>query len=112
MLAQLLEQRGVGSRRVPHQAVSRDAITDLDVAGVDAFVVSYLELAGTPTRLRSLVKRLRARAPGARIVVGLWPEGDATLSDAAARQVLGADARVGSLRAAIDAALAPAGVAV
>ena len=105
MLAQLLEQRGVTSRLVPHSAVSRDAIVVLDLADVTAVVVSYLELAGTPTRLRSLVKRLRTRVPAARIVVGLWPEGDATLSDAAARQTLGADACVGSLRAAVDAAL-------
>ena len=111
MLAQLLEQRGVASRRVSHNAVSRDAITDLDIAGVDAFVVSYLELAGTPTRLRSLVKRLRAHAPAARIVVGLWPEGDATMSDEQARQMLGADACVGSLRSAIHEALAPAPLA-
>jgi predicted PurR-regulated permease PerM len=111
MLAQLLEQRGVASRRVSHNAVSRDAITDLDIAGVNAFVVSYLELAGTPTRLRSLVKRLRAHAPAARIVVGLWPEGDATMSDEQARQMLGADACVGSLRSAIDGALAPAPLA-
>ena len=108
MLAQLLAQRGIASRRVPHNAVSRDAIADLDIADVTAVVVSYLELAGTPTRLRSLVKRLRARAPAARIVAGLWPEGDATLRDENARQVLGGDACVGSLRQAIDAAVAPA----
>jgi hypothetical protein len=108
MLAQLLAQRGIASRRVPHNAVSRDAIAHLDIADVTAVVVSYLELAGTPTRLRSLVKRLRARAPAARIVAGLWPEGDATLRDENARQVLGGDACVGSLRQAIDAAVAPA----
>ena len=111
MLAQLLEQRGVASRRVSHNAVSRDVIADLDIAGIDAFVVSYLELAGTPTRLRSLVKRLRAHAPAARIVVGLWPEGDATMSDEHARQMLGADACVGSLRSAIHGVLAPAPLA-
>ena len=81
MLVQVLAQRGVTVDRVPHNAVSRDAIAELDVANVAVFVVSYLELAGTPTRLRSLVKRLRAHAPAARIVVGLWPEGDATLGD-------------------------------
>ena len=108
MLAQLLEQRGATSRRVPHHAVSRDAIVDLDLADVRAVVVSNLELSGTPTLLRSLVKRLRARVPAARIVVGLWPEGDATLRDAHVQQALGADACVGSLRAAIDAALAAA----
>ena len=106
MLAQLLAQRGVTSRSVPHTAVSREAIAELDVADVAVFVVSYLELAGTPTRLRSLVKRLRAHAPAARIVVGLWPEGDATLSDVNVQRALGADAYVGSLRAAVDATLA------
>jgi len=106
MLAQLLAQRGVTSRSVPHTAVSREAIAELDVADVAVFVVSYLELSGTPTRLRSLVKRLRAHAPAARIVVGLWPEGDATLSDVNVQRALGADAYVGSLRAAVDATLA------
>ena len=104
----MLERRGVASRRVSHAAVSRDAIADFDLNDVTAFVVSYLELAGTPTLLRSLLRRLRTRAPAARIVVGLWPEGDATLGNEHARQVLGADACVGSLRAAIDASLAPA----
>jgi predicted PurR-regulated permease PerM len=108
MLAQLLTQRGVSSRVVPYAAVSREAIADLDLADVRAFAVSYLELAGTPTRLRSLVRRLRTRAPASRIVVGLWPEGDTMLTDAALQRTLGADAYVGSLRAAIDATLATA----
>jgi hypothetical protein len=106
MLAQLLVQRGVSSRVVPYAAVSREAIADLDSADVRVFAVSYLELAGTPTRLRSLVRRLRSRAPAARIVIGLWPEGDAILRDAGAQQLLGADACVGSLRSAVDATLA------
>ena len=106
MLAQLLVQRGVSSRVVPYAAASREAIADLDPADVRVFAVSYLELAGTPTRLRSLVRRLRSRAPAARIVIGLWPEGDAILRDAGAQQLLGADACVGSLRSAVDATLA------
>jgi hypothetical protein len=106
MLVQVLAQRGIRSRRVPHGAVSRETIADYDVADVTAFVVSYLELTGAPTRLRSLVKRLRGRAPAARIVVGLWPEGDTILADVNAQQALGADACVGSLRAAIEATLA------
>jgi hypothetical protein len=105
MLVQLLIRRGVASRHVPHSAVSRDAIGDLDLANVTTFVVSYLELAGAPTRLRSLVRRLKARVPGARLIVGLWPEGDATLSDLSLQQALGADAYVSSLRAAVDEAL-------
>jgi predicted PurR-regulated permease PerM len=108
MLAQLLRQRGVTTRLIPHVAASRDGIATLDLAGVTVCVVSYLELAGMPTRLRSLVARLRSRLPSARIVVGLWPEGDAMLRDAKAQQPLGADAYVGSLRAAVDAVVTAA----
>ena len=108
MLMQVLAQRGVPSRRVPHGAVSRDAIADYDLANVTAFFLSYLDLSGTPTRLRSLVKRLRTRVPAARIVVGLWPQGDAILSDVSAQQALAANACVGSLGAAVDATLAAA----
>ncbi len=109
MLGQLLQQRGLMCRRVPHGAVSRDGIASLDLSGVSVCVVSYLELAGVPTRLRSLVARLRSRLPEARIVVGLWPEGDAMLTDATVQRQLGADGYVGSLRAAVDAVLAVGG---
>jgi len=108
MLSQLLQQRGLVCRRISHGLVSRDSIANLDLSGVSVCVVSYLELTGMPTRLRSLVGRLRSRAPAARIVVGLWPEGDVMLRDAKAQQPLGADAHVGSLRAAVDAVLTAA----
>jgi methylmalonyl-CoA mutase cobalamin-binding subunit len=105
MLTQLLARRGLASRHVPHSAVSREAIEQAELEGVAAAVVSYLELEGMPTRLRSLVKRLRTRLPDATIIVGLWPEGDAALSDADAQRLLAADAYVGSLRAAVEAAV-------
>ena len=70
--------------------------------------ISYLELTGTPAQLRYLVRRLRARAPAARMVVGLWPQGEAALTDAAIRRQLGADAYAGSLATALDLILAPA----
>jgi predicted PurR-regulated permease PerM len=111
MLGQLLQQRGVVCRCIPHGAASRDAITSLDLAGVSVCVVSYLELAGTPTRLRSLVARLRTRQPSARIIAGLWPEGEAVLSDPKIQAQLGADVYVASLRAAVDAVIAAAGAA-
>jgi hypothetical protein len=108
MLSQLLQQRGLSCRCIPHGAVTRDKIGSLDLTGVSVCVVSYLELAGMPTRVRSLVARLRSRLPSARIVIGLWPEGDAMLRDAKVQQQLGADGYVGSLRAAVDAAIAAA----
>ncbi|HUQ69131.1 MAG TPA: AI-2E family transporter, partial [Planctomycetaceae bacterium] len=48
MLAQLLAQRGVASRRIPHTSVSRETIAQLDLSTVKVITVSYLELAGAP----------------------------------------------------------------
>jgi methylmalonyl-CoA mutase cobalamin-binding subunit len=102
-LAQLLDARGFATRTVAAGETSREAIEHLDLADVAVIAVSYLELTGQPARLRYLVRRLRGRAPAARIVVGLWPQGEAALSDAQIQQTLGADRYVGSLAAAQDA---------
>ncbi|RST31287.1 AI-2E family transporter [Sphingomonas ginkgonis] len=101
MLAQLLRQKGVEARRVPNASVSRETIATLDVTGIDVIAVSYLEVIGSPAQLRYLVRRLRERAPAARIIVGLWPQGEAALSDAAIQRTLGADRYVGSLADAV-----------
>ena len=102
MLAQLLGQKGIEARRIPNAAVSRETIATLDVAGIDMIAVSYLEVTGSPAQLRYLVRRLRERAPTARIIVGLWPQGEAALSDAAIQRTLGADGYVGSLADAVS----------
>ena len=102
MLAQLLRQRGIKPRVIGNAQVSRQSIATLDLAGVDVVAISYLELAGSPAELRYLIKRLRQRAPAARIVVGLWPEGEAALTDTDIQRAVGADAYVGSLRLAVD----------
>ena len=103
MLAQLLKQRGAASRSIGNAMVSREGIAQLDLGGVEVIAISYLELAGSPAELRYLIKRLRQRAPGAKIIVGLWPEGEAALGDAAIQRTIGADAYVGSLKAAVAA---------
>lgn len=105
MLVQLLGQRGVKARAVSNAAASREAIDSLEVRGVTAVAISYLELAGSPAHLRYLIKRLRARAPNARIIVGLWPESEAALTDAEVQSIVGADRCVGTLAGAIDAIL-------
>lgn len=102
MLTQLLGQQGVHAKRIPNTAVSRDAVQTLDLTGIDVIAISYLEVTGSPAQLRYLVRRLRARAPNARIVVGLWPQGEASLSDAAIQQALGADRYVSSLHDAVE----------
>jgi predicted PurR-regulated permease PerM len=108
MLAQLLAQQGIASRRIPHTVVSRETIAQLDLSAVKVIIVSSLELAGAPAHLRYLVRRLRQRAPQAALITGLWSPTDALVTDQGAKQVVGADRYVASLREAFDAALAAA----
>jgi predicted PurR-regulated permease PerM len=71
MLAQLLERRGIGARVLPSDAVSPAGIASLDLAGVELVVLSYLG-GSAVTRARQVSRRLRRKAPGVRIMVGLW----------------------------------------
>jgi predicted PurR-regulated permease PerM len=98
MLAQLLTKHGLGSRLVPHEAVSRSSIYNLDMSGVQMICISYLEISGTPAHLRYLLRRLRKQAPKAPILVGLWPAEDAVLKNETLRATLGADYYVSSMR--------------
>jgi predicted PurR-regulated permease PerM len=105
MLSQIFERRGLSPRIVAHQSVARVEIERLDMGDIDIIILSYLELSGSPAQLRFLIRRLRQKAPHATIVVGLWPEGEAALTDAAIQATLGADRYVSSLRAAVDAVI-------
>ena len=109
MLVQALDRRGLNPRFVRHQDTSRTELARLDLSDVDIIIVSYLELTGSPAQLRFLIRRLRKKAPQARIIVGLWPDGEAALSDDAIQMALGADGYVGSLSTAVTAAVAFAG---
>ena len=102
MLAQLLGKHGLRARVVPHDAASRDQISTLDVEGVAMVCVSYLDLSGTPSHLRYLLRRLRRQAPRVRLLVGLWPAEDAVLKDERLQSVLGADFYASSLREAVE----------
>jgi AI-2E family transporter len=107
MLAQLLAQQGVVSRGIPHTVVSRETIAQLNLSAVKVIIVSYLELTAAPAHLRYLIRRLRQRAPQAALITGLWsPPTDAPATEQDAKQALGADRYVASLREAFDAALA------
>ncbi|WP_419808340.1 AI-2E family transporter [Sphingomonas sp.] len=103
MLAQLLSINGLATQTVANGQTSRDAIATLDLDDVTVIAISYLEVEGSPAQLRYLIKRLRAKAPGARVVVGLWPQGEAALSDAAIQRAIGADRYAGSLADAVEA---------
>ena len=105
MLAQLLRKHGLGARVASYEAVSRDGIRELDLTGVAMVCVSYLDISGNPAHLRYLLERLKRRAPGMPVLVGLWPVGEKVLTDAAIGREVGADVYVASLRDGVEACL-------
>ncbi|MFC6790962.1 AI-2E family transporter [Methylobacterium komagatae] len=105
MLAQLLRKHGLGARVTPYQTVSREGIRDLNLAGVAMICISYLDITGNPAHLRYMLERMKRRAPGVPVLVGLWPVGERVLTDAALGREVGADAYVSSLRDAVEACL-------
>ncbi|MBM3927862.1 MAG: AI-2E family transporter [Sphingomonadales bacterium] len=110
MLEQLLAKRGFGVERLPHDAGSRANIGRLDASNARLVCISYLEIGGSPSHLRYLVKRVRSRVGrDVPILVGLWPEGEAALTDEQIQRTLGADIYVGTLGAAVEACLDVAG---
>jgi predicted PurR-regulated permease PerM len=106
MLAQLLGKHGLGAKVSSYRTASRDGISSLDVSGVAMICVSYLDIRGNPSHLRYLLQRLRRRASGIPILVGLWPADDEVLRDKQVRAAIGADLYVASLHEAVEACLA------
>ncbi len=106
MLAQLLDKQGLATKVVPHAATTRAAIGALDVGGVAMVCISYLELSGSPSHLRYLLRRLRRHLPpDVRVLVGLWPPGEAILQDERLRTAVGADDYTSSLHEVVAACL-------
>lgn len=109
LLAQILRKHGFGTRVVPHQAVTRREVGNLDATGARMLCVCSVELQGAPTNLRFLLQRLQRRAPTAPILVGVWQDEDPALRDEELRKTLGARFLVGSLRDAVVACAKVAG---
>ncbi|MBV9247625.1 MAG: AI-2E family transporter [Acetobacteraceae bacterium] len=105
MLAQLLRKHGLGSRALPHAAVSRAGLASLDVSQVAMICLSYLELEGAVSHLRYLLRRVRRRAPGIPVLVGLWPDEAEILKDDRLRAAVGADYYASTMRDAVEACL-------
>jgi predicted PurR-regulated permease PerM len=103
MLAQLLGKHGLGAEVADAHHVTRGAF---DVSGFAMVCVSYLEVNGSPTHLRYLLRRLRARFPGVPLLVGIWPTEDPIRVDQRLRAVVGADHYASSLREAVEICLA------
>ncbi|WP_428490412.1 AI-2E family transporter [Rhodopila sp.] len=105
MLSQLLHKSGLKARVMPHEAASRLSIGSLDGEGVSMVCLCYLDLDGTPSHLRYMLRRLRQRLPAAKLLVGLWPAEQAILTDDRLRAAVGADVYTSSLREAVEACL-------
>jgi predicted PurR-regulated permease PerM len=102
MLAQLLGKHGLGAEVVDAHRVTRGAF---DASGFAMVCVSYLEINGSPTHLRYLLRRLRVRCPGLPLMVGIWPSEDPIRVDQRLRTVVGADHYASSLREAVGICL-------
>ncbi|MGI4880993.1 MAG: AI-2E family transporter [Janthinobacterium lividum] len=105
MVVQVLGKHGLGGRVVPYAAVARDAIARFDAGDAKMICISYLELSGEPAHLRYLIERLRRYLPGLPIIVGLWPAGDAMLTDTALGKTMGADRYTSSLKETVTTCL-------
>ncbi len=106
MLVQLLGKHGLGARLVGYGEVSRERIESFAIGGATMVCISYLDISGSPAHLRYLMRRLRQRLPkGTPILVGLWPSGDAALSDANTRSAIGSDYYTSSLAEAVNACI-------
>ncbi|HEX3351163.1 MAG TPA: AI-2E family transporter [Acetobacteraceae bacterium] len=105
MLRQLLQKHGIGARVVPHDAVARGRVAQLDTRGVAMVCVTYLEISGSPAHVRYLLRRLRQQVPGRPMLVGFWPADDVLLRDEGLRGSVGADYCVTSLHDAVEACL-------
>ena len=88
--------------------MSRRGIATLDLSGVAMVCVAYLQVKGSPSHLRYLLQRLRERLPRQKLLVGLWPENDAALSDRETQDMLGADLYVTTLLQAVEHCIAEA----
>ncbi|HEX8887210.1 MAG TPA: AI-2E family transporter, partial [Noviherbaspirillum sp.] len=101
LLTHVLETRGVAARLLPATAITLDNIGSLDLTGCKAVCLSYLS-PRPRTYARFVIRRLRARAPGLKIVLGAW--NPAAEEDGAIDLVAetGADAVAGKLGAAAD----------
>lgn len=105
MLAQLLGERGIAARVVPHRAVSRAEITSLPARSTAMLCLCYLDLGGGISHIRFLLRRLRRAVPDRAILVGLWPTDAPAMQDDRTRAAIGADRYVRTLQEAVNACL-------
>ncbi|ACL61414.1 AI-2E family transporter [Methylobacterium nodulans] len=101
MMAQVLEERGIGARVLPPIAVSQGALGQLDLQGVDVVCLSYLH-PQPQVYARYICRRLRRRAPHVKLVVCCWNLAPGTGQADDLKKQVAADAVFVSLEACVD----------
>lgn len=76
MLAQLLQQQGAQARVVAHDSLQSATLREIDLGDPAVVVLSYMN-SDSLAHARFLVRRIRRRLPGAKIVIGFWNFPDA-----------------------------------
>jgi predicted PurR-regulated permease PerM len=104
MLAQMLEKHGLGARAAGLDDVTGPGLARIEAGGLKLVCVSYFGAATGLARARYLVRRLKRRFPGARIVACLWSMGE-DRNVAEGTLAAGADLVVGTLKEAVEAAV-------
>jgi len=101
MMAQVLEEQGVGTQVLPPIAVSQGALGQLDLQGVGVVCLSYLH-PQPQVYARYICRRLRRRAPHVKLVVCCWNLAPGTGQTDDLKKQMAADAVFVSLEACVD----------
>jgi hypothetical protein len=102
MLRQVLGQQGIGAKIASASEFSSLRILAHDMGGVSLVCLSYLAVVGVPSQPRFLIRRLRRRSPGLKIVAGFWTHDlDANALEGVAQEA-GADAVATTLAQAVE----------
>ncbi|MXQ12193.1 AI-2E family transporter [Microvirga makkahensis] len=101
MMAQVLEERGIGARVLPPIAVSQGALGQLDLKGIEVVSLSYLH-PQPQVYARYICRRLRRRAPHIKLVVCCWNPALATGQTEDPAKQMAADAVFTTLEAYVD----------
>jgi GAF domain-containing protein len=101
MMAQVLDERGIGTRVLPPIAVSQDALGQLDLNGVQVVCLSYLH-PQPQVYARYICRRLRRRAPHIKLAVCYWNPALGTGQTLDITKQMAADAVFMSLEACLN----------
>src|SRR5580698_4182926 len=97
MVATLATAHGVGARVQAPGALAAAKLTSLDYSEAALICLSYFDFKA-PARIQYAARRVRSRAPKAKLMLGLWTAPDAVI--AAIQKQVGADFAVNTLHEA------------